>query len=183
MLAFEDVYRDADFDFNDAVVKLIPDYENQRCQVMAMAAGSKNRMVLHYDGPDGDEELGELHELLGASTGNCVNTLAGEPDVPFVTINSVPWPSSYTMQKDARRFYIEVKRGTCRDCSDLLSLPDDAGEAMPQAILVAGEWKWPREGVPVTLAYPSFAKWAKDATDMDAWTWYKAPTQGKVVTY
>lgn len=182
-LAFEDVYRNADFDFNDAVVKLIPDYKNQRCQVLAMAAGSKNRMVLHYDGPDGDEELGELHELLGASTGDCVNTLAGEPDVPFVTINSVPWPSSYTMQKDARRFYIEVKRGTCHDCSDLLSLPDAAGEAMPQAILVAGEWKWPREGVPVTLAYPSFAKWAKDATDMDAWTWYKVPTQGKVVTY
>ena len=63
-IAYEDVARDADFDFNDAVIKIVPDPKNEQCCVTVMAAGCTSRMYLHYDGPDGDQNLGEIHELL-----------------------------------------------------------------------------------------------------------------------
>ena len=178
-LAFEDVYRNADYDFNDAVIKLSPDYENDSCAVTVMAAGSTDRMYLHYDGPDGDVCLGEIHQLLRSGNG-CVNTTQQMPQTDFAEIGNVAWPKTYNMKDDAKRFYIEVKRGTCRDCSDILSLPDNDGQ-LPQAILVAGEWKWPMEGVAITRAYPSFAKWAKDNTNINYWNWYQNANSNNVV--
>ena len=56
-IAFEDVARNANFDFNDAVIKIVPDPKNEQCRVTVMAAGFTSRMYLHYDGPDGDQNL------------------------------------------------------------------------------------------------------------------------------
>lgn len=180
-LAFEDVHRDADFDFNDAVIKLVPDYDNQRCCVTVMAAGSPHRMYLHYDGPDGDINLGEIHSLLGGTPDQYINTKAASTTTPFVNIDCVPWSPTYDMRKDASRFYIEVVRGTCTDCSDILQLPDQP-TSLPQALLVAGEWKWPREGIDVNAAYPTFSQWCKDITKTSYWGWYTT-TNGKCVSY
>lgn len=180
-LAFEDVYRDADYDFNDAVLKLLPDYEKDSCEVTVMAAGTTEKMYLHYDGPDGDVCLGEIHQILGGGD-NCINTMQQMPQTGFVKVGKVGWPKNYNMKDDARRFYIEVKRGTCADCSDILSLPGVGGE-LPQAILVAGEWKWPMEGVSITTAYFSFAQWAKDNTNRNVWNWYGTPKANGVVNY
>ncbi len=180
-LAFEDVYRDADYDFNDAVIKLSPDYEKDSCAVTVMAAGSTDKMYLHYDGPDGDVCLGEIHQLLHSGNG-CVNTTQQTAQADFTDIGKVGWPKTYNMKEDAKRFYIEVKRGSCKDCSDILSLPDSEGQ-LPQAILVAGEWKWPLEGVSITRAYPSFAKWAKDDTRTSYWDWYQNPSRDIVIDY
>mgnify|MGYP004511931507 CR=1 FL=1 len=181
-LAFEDVYRNADFDFNDAVIKLVPDYENERCCVTVMAAGSTDRMYLHYDGPDGDMNLGEIHSLLGGTADKPINTNSSMPTAPFVQVDCVPWSRDYDIQQDARRFYIEVKRGTCRDCSDILQLPDEPG-LLPQAVLVADEWKWPREGVHITKAYNTFANWCKDVTKPAYWSWYVYPNSNTCVNY
>ena len=179
-LAFEDVYRDADYDFNDAVVKLQPDYEKETCNVTVMAAGSPAKMYLHYVGPDGDVCLGEMHELLGG--GDYINTQQAVAQTPFVNVGTVKWPNTYNMKKDAGRFYVEVKRGTCKDCSDILSLADTDGQ-MPEALLVAGEWKWPMEGVSITKAYPQFGKWAKDNTATDWWKWYQNAENNTAVSY
>lgn len=181
-LAFEDVYRNADFDFNDAVIKLEPDYENERCCVTIMAAGSTDKMYLHYDGPDGDVNLGEIHELLGGNSNNTINTSSAMPTAPFVQVDCVPWSRDYDIQQDARRFYIEVKRGTCTDCSDILQLPKEPGQ-LPQAVLVAGEWKWPREGVSINTAYKTFANWCKDITKTAYWSWYTYPNSNSCVNY
>ncbi|HBN47027.1 MAG TPA: hypothetical protein DD401_05305 [Prevotella sp.] len=180
-LAFEDVYRNADYDFNDAVIKLSPDYEKDSCAVTVMAAGTTEKMYLHYDGPDGDVCLGEIHQLLGGGNG-CINTTRQTPQTDFVNIGNVAWPKTYNMKDDARRFYIEVKRGTCTDCSDILSLPDADGQ-LPQAVLVAGEWKWPLEGVAISKAYTSFAQWAKNGNEINHWKWYKNATPNSVVDY
>ena len=180
-LAFEDVYRNADYDFNDAVVRLSPDYEKDSCAVTVMAAGTTEEMYLHYDGPDGDVCLGEIHQLLGGGNG-CINTTQQTPENDFVSIGNVAWPKTYNMKEDARRFYIEVKRGTCTDCSDILSLPDSEGQ-LPQAVLVAGEWKWPMEGVAISKAYTSFAQWAKNSTETSYWKWYKNADNNCVVKY
>ena len=180
-IAYEDLWREADFDFNDAVIQLKPDYENEVCSVTVMAAGSTAKMYLHYDGPDGDQNLGEIHELFGRKTDSKVNTTSAYPPVPFVELGTVKWSKEYTMTEDAKRFYIMVQRGTCEDCSDLLTLPYEPG-LLPQAILVAGSWNWPKEGIPISEAYRSFSPWAMDMTNTSFWDWYTAPQPNTYVS-
>lgn len=173
-IAYEDLWREADFDFNDAVIQLKPDYEQETCAVTVMAAGSTAKMHLHYDGPDGDQDLGEIHELFGRKVDTKVNTISAYPPVPFVELGAVKWLKEYTMTEDAKRFYIAVQRGTCEDCSELLTLPYEPG-LMPQAILVAGSWNWPKESTPISEAYRSFPPWAMDMTNTTFWDWYLSP--------
>lgn len=181
-IAYEDAAREADFDFNDAVIKLTPDYENEKCCVTVEAAGATSRMYLHYDGPDGDVNLGEIHELLGGSVGKKINTQSTMVQFEPVEVDCVPWPKHYSMAEDAKRFWIEIQRGTCEDCTDMITLPSAPGQ-MPQAILVAGEWKWPLEGVHICTAYSSFQNWAKDVNKTSYWNWYNNPRNGAVVSY
>ena len=181
-IAYEDVNRGADFDFNDAVIKLMPDYENELCCVTVMAAGSPARMYLHYDGPDGDVNMGEMHKLLGGKSDSYINTNDALASTPFTEIDCVPWPKDYTMANDAKRFYIEIQRGTCNDCTDVITLANEPGQ-MPEALLVAGEWQWPMEGVHINDAYNEFPRWAKDVTRTRFWDWYKSPEYDTYVTY
>ena len=181
-IAFEDVARNADFDFNDAVIKLMPDPKKELCTVTVMAAGSKARMYLHYDGPDGDQNLGEIHELLGGKSTELINTPMSIVSTPFVEVGSVKWPKGYNVATDAGRFYIEIQRGTCEECTDMITLADSPGK-MPQALLVAGEWKWPKEGTHIFSTYHIFPSWAKDATKVNYWGWYGSPISGNYVTY
>lgn len=180
-IAYEDVARQADFDFNDAVIQITPNYEKEECCVRVMAAGSPSRMNLHYDGPDGDINLGEIHELLGGSAGTTINTTSSITEMPAVQVACVAWPKDYTMKEDTRRFYIEMQRGTCKDCSDVITLPEEPGQ-MPEALLIAGKWKWPQEGIHINTIYPSFANWSKDITNQSYWNWYTQPQNDKVVT-
>lgn len=182
-IAYEDVSRKADFDFNDAVIKLEPDYDNELCCVQVMAAGSTSRMYLHYDGPNGDVNLGEIHELLGSKkTETYINTQGAVANTPFVQIDCVPWPKEYTMGQDAKRFYIEIQRGTCEDCTDLITLAHEPGQ-LPEALLVAGEWHWPIEGVNIISAYTEFPRWAQDVTRTSFWEWYQTSEYNKFVSF
>lgn len=180
-IAYEDISHGTDYDFNDAVIQVRPDYENERAEVKVMAAGTDVRMWLHYDGPDGDTNLGEIHELLGRPL-EPVNTEQTMAATPFAEIGYVAWPNSYSMATDAKRFYIEVKRGTCDDCTSQITLPYTPGE-IPQAVCVAGEWKWPKEGVSIFEAYDTFADWSKDVTKLAYWNWYSYPKSNAYVNY
>lgn len=182
-VAYEDVNRNPDFDFNDAVIKLMPDYENELCCVTVMAAGSTARMYLHYDGPDGDVNMGEIHQLLGSKNSNTyINTQGALAGTPFNQVDCVPWPAGYTMANDAKRFYIEIQRGTCNDCTDVITLANEPG-IMPEALLVAGEWQWPMEGVHIFDTYSEFPRWAQDVTRTRFWEWYKSPALDNCVSY
>lgn len=180
-IAYEDVARGADFDFNDAVIRLTPDFEKEEITVDILAAGCTSKMWLHYDGPEGDVNLGEIHELLGEEL-TPVNTRSSVATVKAKTLSNLPWPRDYTMGEDASRFYIEVQRGTCDTCSDAIFLPKTPGE-MPEAICVAGEWKWPKEGVSIFTAYSQFEEWANDITQMDNWNWHTLGDLKKTVSY
>ena len=180
-IAYEDVNRNPDFDFNDAVIRVVPDYENERCCVTVMAAGSTERMFLHYDGPEGDRNMGEIHDLL-ASSQTYVNTKGALANTPFVLVDCVPWPKDYSMAEDAKRFYIEIQRGSCDDCTDVITLAYQPGK-MPEALLVAGNWQWPLEGEHISTAYRDFPNWAQDVTRTRFWPWYKTPEQNTFVTY
>lgn len=181
-IAYEDVARDADFDFNDAVIKIVPDPKNEQCRVTVMAAGCTSRMYLHYDGPDGDQNLGEIHELLGGKHTDLINTPMAVASTPFVEAGCVKWPKGYDVATDAGRFYVEIQRGTCEGCTDLITLADSPGK-IPEALLVAGEWKWPKEGTHIFSAYNIFPSWAKDATKVNYWSWYDWPVSGSCVEY
>ena len=181
-IAYEDVHRNADYDFNDAVIRVMPDYEKEQCCVTVMAAGCKNKMYLHYNGPDGDQNLGEIHELLGGDADSEINTKTSMAQYPFASIDCVKWPKGYTMQEDAKRFYIEVVRGDCKDCSDVITLAEEPGKT-PEALLVAGEWKWPKEGVNIMTTYDTFANWSKDITKIAYWNWYSYPKSNTYVNY
>ncbi len=182
VIGYEDVWRDNDFDYNDAVVRLVPDYEKETCSVTLMAAGSTAKMYLHYDGPDSDQNLGEIHELFHKKGLPEVNTTTAYASTPFVELGEVKWLRNYTMADDAKRFYIEVQRGTCAGCGDLLTLPYEPG-VMPQAILVAGSWHWPMEGVHITTAYNTFSPWAIDMSNMGYWNWHTSPQPNTTVAY
>jgi hypothetical protein len=54
---------------------------------------------------------------------------------------------------------------------------------MPEALLVAGEWQWPMEGVHIFNAYGDFPQWSKDVTRTRFWEWYKAPQYDSYVSY
>ena len=181
-IAYEDMWRETDFDFNDAVIRLEPDYENETCRVKLMAAGSTSKMYLHYDGPDGDQNLGEIHELFGQKGLTKVNTTSAYATVPFVELANVRWLRDYTVFEDARRVYIEVRRGTCEGCGDLLTLPIEQG-TMPQAILVSGSWHWPKEGIDICSAYKTFTPWAMDMTNLNYWSWHTNPQPDTTVSY
>ena len=181
-IGYEDVWRETDFDFNDAVIRIAPDYENETCNVTLMAAGSTAKMYLHYDGPDGDQNLGELHELFGQRGLTKVNTTSSFASVPFVDLGDVRWLRNYTIAEDAKRFYIEVQRGSCVNCGDQLTLPYEPG-AMPQAILVAGSWHWPKEGIDISSAYKTFSPWAMDMTNLNYWNWHASPQSEASVSY
>lgn len=179
-IAYEDVGRDTDFDFNDGVISIVPDYENEQMCVYVLAAGYNNKIYLHYDGPDGDQNLGELHEILGTATDVTVNTTTGTAK-PGVAIDCVKWPKDFTIENDAQRFYVEVFRGTCDDCSDMITLSDVPGQ-LPQALLIPGGWSWPREGVHIYNAYNQFGLWAQDNVNLRNWPWHTTPTQGATVS-
>ena len=181
-LAYDDVQRGADFDFNDAVITLQPDYDKQQCIVKALACGTQYEMWLHYDGPEGDVCLGEMHQLLGMPVAEMVNTQSTVPSTVFKQVATVSWPRHYSPATDARRFYIEVKRGECTDCSHIITLPERPGE-LPEALLVAGLWRWPLEGRHIAEAYTAFPSWAKDATRTNYWVWYSLPQKGLCVSF
>lgn len=181
-IAYEDIGRKADFDFNDAVIRLMPDFDKEECCVMVEAVGSASRMYLHYDGPDGDVNLGEIHEILGGQPGMKINTSTSVAQIPFVQVACVPWPKDFTMAQDAKRFWIEIQRGDCADCTDAITLAEEPGQ-LPEALLVAGEWKWPMEGVHIFSAYNSFPNWAKDVSKTTYWNWYSKPKADTVVSY
>lgn len=180
-LAYEDVARGRDFDFNDVVIRVTPDFENETAKVVLCAAGSPYKMNLHYNGPEGDVDLGEVHQLFGEKAERCINTLSSRTEVDEITVAHVPWPLNYTMQQDADRFYLTVQRGNCIGCDEMITFNSQPG-LMPQAILVAGTWCWPKEQIPIFTTYSEFASWGKDYCKTAYWSWYSYPKSNTYVT-
>lgn len=180
-LAYEDVARGRDFDFNDVVIRVTPDFENETAKVVLCAAGSPYKMNLHYNGPEGDVDLGEVHQLFGEGAECSINTLSSRTEIDEITVAHVPWPHSYTMQQDADRFYLTVQRGNCIGCDEMITFNSQPG-LMPQAILVAGTWCWPKEQIPIFTTYSEFASWGKDYCKTAYWSWYSYPKSNTFVT-
>lgn len=170
-IAYEDVYRDNDFDYNDAVIRIKPDYDKQTADIYAAAAGTDQDIILYYDSEDGIQELGNIRRLLGGGT--FINTLKGQSYVSPVKIATIAWPRYFTMTKDSPRLIASIRRGDCsQDCSDELAVNITGGQ-IPSAICVAGEWQWPVEGASIFNTYPYFGEWTRRQQNMQYWSWYQ----------
>ena len=165
-IGYEDLGMNGDFDFNDIVLKVIPTTAN-KAKVYLCATGGTYPAQIYYDGPNGVEDLGDAHTLLG----QMVNT-KGMSKAPKL-IATVDWPDGYTMPTDAHRFYIVVK-------GEKISVGRGPyGE--PKAICVQGNWQWPKEMVSLANAYPTLSQWATNIDDPSARDWYNHPTSGNVI--
>lgn len=168
-IAYEDLGTTDDFDFNDVVIKVVPNTAN-KAKVYLCATGGSLEAEIHYEGPTGDIMFGTSHQLLGSMT-NTNGTLTK----PIQLIGEVEWPNGYTMPTDAWRFYILVK-------GQKISVNRAPGEA-PKAICAQGDWHWPSERVNLTTAYPLVGKWGMNVDDAEARDWYMHPKEGTTVSF
>ena len=177
-LAFENAGLDNDYDFNDVVLKVTPDTKNGKAEVKLLAAGAQRKTDVYFN----DKLLGEVHNLFGVSTDTFVNTTSNTATTKAVTLPSIEWPKNTTMEEQRMNFSLKVYNDdgkVVREVSmkDLLN-----DKKSPQALCVAGDWKWPKERINVYVAYPLIGKWGVNFNKKEYYNWYSQPKADAVVT-
>lgn len=177
-LAFENAGLGNDYDFNDVVLKVTPDTKNGKAEVKLLATGAKRKTKVYFKGT----LLGEVHDLFGVSSDTYVNTTSNTTTTKAVTLPSIDWPKNTTMEEQRMNFSLKVYNddGTLdREFSmnDLLN-----NKQSPQALCVAGNWKWPKERIAVHVAYPLIGKWGVNFNKAEYSNWYSQPKADAVVT-
>ena len=177
-LAFENAGLDNDYDFNDVVLKVTPDTKNGKAEVKLLAAGAQRKTEVYFNG----KLLGEVHDLFGVSSGTFVNTTSNTATTKAVTLPSIDWPKNTTMEEQRMNFSLKVYNDDGKldrefSMEDLLN-----DRKSPQALCVAGDWKWPKERIDVYVAYPLIGKWGVNFNNPEYCNWYSQPKADAVVT-
>ena len=177
-LAFENAGLDNDYDFNDVVLKVTPDTKNGKAEVKLLAAGGQRKTEVYFNGT----LLGEVHDLFGVSSGTFVNTTSNTATTKAVTLPSIDWPKNTTMEEQRMNFSLKVYNddGTPDREFSMVDLLNDMKS--PQALCVAGDWKWPKERINVYVAYPLIGKWGVNFNNPEYNNWYYQPKADAVVT-
>ncbi len=159
-IAFEDMGTLGDFDFNDVVlyVKYAKTTGNTKADVYLMAAGGTLETYLYYGGT----QLGdEVHKAL-ASTGYkvMINTeaskegMSGKDTGEYKLLHSqLEVGENFTLSPatGVGQFKIKVTRS---DETYYEVTPPQEGGKVPQAIIIEGQWQWPKETHHIYDAYP-----------------------------
>lgn len=177
-LAFENAGMDNDFDFNDVVLKVTPNTTTHQAEVKLLATGAQRKTEVYYNGT----LLGEVHDLFGVDTKTMVNTTSTKATKKAVTLNSIDWPENTTMEALRMNFSLKVYNEDDTldrefSMTDLLN-----NKKSPQALCVAGDWKWPKERVNVYTAYPLIGLWGVNFNNTEYGNWYAYPKENAVVT-
>lgn len=177
-LAFENAGLDNDYDFNDVVLKVTPDTKNGKAEVKLLAIGAQRKTEVYFNG----KLLGEVHDLFGVSSGTFVNTTSNTATTKAVTLPSIDWPKNTTMEEQRMNFSLKVYNddGTPDREFSMVDLLNDMKS--PQALCVAGDWKWPKERIDVYVAYPLIGKWGVNFNNPEYCNWYSQPKADAVVT-
>ena len=177
-LAFENAGLDNDYDFNDVVLKVTPDTKNGKAEVKLLAAGAQRKTEVYFNGT----LLGEVHDLFGVSSGTFVNTTSNTATTKAVTLPSIDWPKNTTMEEQRMNFSLKVYNddGKLDREFSMVDLLNDMKS--PQALCVAGDWKWPKERIDVYVAYPLIGKWGVNFNNPEYCNWYSQPKADAVVT-
>lgn len=132
-----------DFDFNDVVFDVHPGVSNT-AEVILRAAGGTLPIDLIVAG----QNLGEVHELLGVSTGTMVNTGIASAE-PYTTTVTIPSDFDLTTFTDVK---LQV---TAKDGSKYVLNYSEEGSA-PCFIATPISTRWMKETKNIKLGYPSF---------------------------
>jgi|GEM_PF-1764128 len=153
-IAYEDLGSTDDFDFNDVVLYIYP-YSNNgnvdSVRVDMVAAGGTLPVEVFFDG----------QSLFSKEGWNMVNT--SSMGAPYATKTITTGLEGFDLEdsETTSKFYICVSGDTQ---TYNISPNREAGKA-PQALIIAGNWAWPKERVDVGTAYPDFDKWVSGQTD------------------
>ena len=170
-----------DFDMNDCVIRVCENADDaSKLDITLLAVGAKRDLKVYFAANDVDVFGGELHDVLGIARGQMTNT--NQKDVNPVTV-TVAKPAGFDFQTNA--FKLQTKRfenemAGYENEYTFVMLPTKGQD--PHAIVIPGNWAWPKERVAITQAYPKFSQWAKDVTDMNAQDWYLYPAEKKVMS-
>ncbi|WP_418696314.1 LruC domain-containing protein [Bacteroides sp.] len=194
--AFEDMTKEAltDYDFNDVVLYVTAPYKKDGQNVVDVtlkaAGASKQLTVFFKDRYSGTapvaqnifgEKGGEVHTVFGVEPGTLVNTgIPVDTEAEIATKSpvtvTVTVTEGFLMTRDGD-FYIADEKG--KEVHIPNFTPGFKNGNVPYAIRVAGDtWRWPKERIGITEAYPDFEGWAKNNTTNQ--TWYNNPQSGNV---
>jgi len=161
--AFEDMMRSiGDYDFNDVVLK-VSAVINNKVYVEMVAGGAEKNLYVHLkEGTKVTDLFGgkEIHDAFGVNKGAMVNTDAGPTAATVtdnVTVNSDYYGDFYITDQYNNEVHIPA------------FTPGFKTGNAPYALLVPGDWAWPKETVSITKAYTGFDAWAADATQSIEW--------------
>ena len=177
--AWEDVAR-GDYDMNDCVIRVSTNADDaSKLDITLMATGATRELWVCFTA-NGEEVFGgELHDVLGTSLTAMTNTK--QKDVAPVTVTRTK-PAGFDFQTNAFKLRMKPSKEEITENESeyiYVTLPTKGQD--PHAIVIPGDWDWPRERVAITEAYPKFQEWARDVTNVDAQDWYFYPAESKVV--
>lgn len=171
LLACEDLGNTDDFDFNDIVFSVSHVAGTTEATVTPLAAGGTLEAHIYY----GNQDLGEIHQLLGQSGYTITNTngskgTAGEA-------RKITVPENFSMTENMGGFKVSIKRNE----KEMVTINAPENGTAPQMICIdnSTNWAWPIERTNISEAYPDFGEWgANYSTNPE---WYKSPLNDKVV--
>ena len=182
-----------DYDMNDCVIEVQEKAgDPTMLEITVVALGATRDLWLGFENKDGKtykdympvfSHLGpdnqELHKLLGAKSGEMVNTGNGTRTVkPFTA--TVQKPAGFDFQTNSFVLGAKVRSDMLGlYVNDYYMLRVSSTGTDPHGIVIPGKWQWPTERTSVKEAYPEFTTWASDRTK--AKDWYKHPATGKVI--
>ncbi|MCH5175618.1 MAG: DUF4842 domain-containing protein [Prevotellaceae bacterium] len=192
---------DADFDFNDVVLKLQHIHESgtniDKLKITAMAAGGTLPSDIYYKGREEENKVNangvsEIHRLLNSNVPKIIN--AGEKFVgeghswtyPISAdeLAQVPEGSGFVSYVfDNGLIQIKVNNSNwikpVNNGYHNKEKNDDYTTigTPPQMMLLPISFQWPREGVYIENAYPEFTKWVNDKSVTNWYEYSKANHQ------
>jgi len=188
ILAMEDLGATDDFDFNDLVVKVSHVSGNENLEVEPLAAGGTLKTRLYF---------GDSGEDIGYGNGyDHINCFFGEQDYKVMVNTSVFNHTSesktiivdkdFTMSSTVENgrmggFHVKVAQNDVADgwSENVIDISPAADGSVPQMLCVPGTWRWPKERVKISDAYPEIKGWFQDKnTNTD---WYLHPAKGLTI--
>ena len=167
-MCFEDRPHEADYDLNDVVLRCVRQSPTQ-LQLSVVAAGAHDEVVIQ--GIPGkcvgmfDLNGKEVHEVfsMGSAQGDdrFINTVAGKVDFSPIS-TSYQVDASMTIPQFLSQIYIV--NATIGN-----EIHVSAKAEPPYAIIVPGDFNYPRETKRITNVYEIFGNWAKDASRYSNW--------------
>lgn len=195
IIACEDLGDTDDYDFNDIVLKVSHVAGRTTATVTPLAAGGTLATYWGFGALDTDPIGGELHTQFGDSEaltyGGSLCMLNTGKEYPNIVTNglegtpqTIEVDEDFTLANDPENdtnmggFWIMVEQSTSSSDKTtavaitaptpyIQNVPSATKQTAPQMLLLPDGWSWPKERMPITLAYQNFVDWNSDATVQD----------------